>query len=165
MQVDGVWKLGDFSLVAARGPQGSEQFVVDPNSVGTGGYRSPEQITLSHFNDKVDIWAMGCILNELVTGKALFANDYAIAGPSGYAEKAASAVEAADVIQPLSAQLSTCVSAFKNWKEKTQIKQSLLQMFAVSPEDRPAASDIIQDALQRLIDIRAPSVRTDSGLT
>ena len=164
MYVDGIWKLGDFSLVATKGPQGSEPFVVDPNGIGTNGYRAPEQITLSQFNEKVDIWGIGCIMHELVIGKPLFLNDYAIAGsPSGYTEKAATGVDTVDVIQPLSVQLNSCLSSF-HWKDKHPIKMTLLQMLAVSPQERPTAHEIIRDSLQKLIDAHAPAIRTESGL-
>ena len=164
-QIDGIWKLGDFSLVAAEGPQGTQEYVDDPNQIGTEGYRSPEQLDLSHFNTKTDIWGMGCILNELVTGQQLFANDYAIVGPSGYMEKAATSIETADVIQPLHIQLSTCLREVKSlaWKERNDIKMTLLHMLAVLPEERPSADDL-EEPLRRLIDTGAPSIRTEHGL-
>lgn len=46
---------------------------------GTAGYRAPEILeNPSVFNNKVDIWAMGCVLFELVTGKAAFTGDMAV---------------------------------------------------------------------------------------
>ena len=46
-------------------------------SRGTGGYRAPELIKEnSKYNNKVDIWALGCILYELVVGQTAFNNDW-----------------------------------------------------------------------------------------
>ena len=39
---------------------------------GTIYYRAPEVILLSECDNKVDIWAAGCTLIELLTGKILF---------------------------------------------------------------------------------------------
>ena len=43
---------------------------------GTEGYKAPELVNSgSTYTDKVDIWALGCIIYELATGKKAFAND------------------------------------------------------------------------------------------
>ena len=39
---------------------------------GTRYYRAPEIILEGNFSNKVDIWAVGCVLYELVTGEFLF---------------------------------------------------------------------------------------------
>jgi len=38
---------------------------------GTPGYRAPELLVQDEYDNKVDIWAVGCILHELVTGMIL----------------------------------------------------------------------------------------------
>jgi len=50
-------------------------------SRGTSGYRAPEMLTGTRlvFNNKVDIWAFGCILHEAATGRKLFETDFAVA--------------------------------------------------------------------------------------
>jgi serine/threonine protein kinase len=46
---------------------------------GTEGYRAPELMTEQPaYTDKVDIWAIGCIMYELVTGRKCFVNDVQI---------------------------------------------------------------------------------------
>lgn len=43
---------------------------------GTEGYKAPELVNSgSTYTDKVDIWALGCIIYELATGKKAFVND------------------------------------------------------------------------------------------
>lgn len=45
---------------------------------GTPGYRAPELFSdqKPQFSNRSDIWALGCILHELTTGRPVFANDY-----------------------------------------------------------------------------------------
>ena len=40
--------------------------------IGTNEYRSPEAVLQSGWSHQADVWAVGCILVELVTGKKLF---------------------------------------------------------------------------------------------
>ena len=39
-----------------------------------GQYRSPEVILSLGWNEKSDVWSMGCILMELYVGELLFGN-------------------------------------------------------------------------------------------
>ena len=47
---------------------------------GTPGYRAPELLQEDEwaYNNKIDIWALGCILHELVIGTKPFATDIAV---------------------------------------------------------------------------------------
>ena len=54
-------KLGDFGLARILNP-GS---VFAQTHVGTPYYMSPEQIQEKKYNDKTDIWSLGCIVYEL----------------------------------------------------------------------------------------------------
>lgn len=56
-------KIGDFGL--ARMMNQDSQFAY--THVGTPYYMSPEQINESKYNDKSDIWSLGCIIYELAT--------------------------------------------------------------------------------------------------
>jgi hypothetical protein len=55
--------------------------VTTENGRGTPGYRAPELFATDNpnYNNRCDIWALGCILHELSTGQRLFTNDYAVA--------------------------------------------------------------------------------------
>ena len=73
-----VWKLADFGLSI----EGSSQNLPTKYSSGTPGYRAPELMDSNGnpamYNNKVDIWAMGCILYELATGIRPFKSDWEV---------------------------------------------------------------------------------------
>lgn len=74
---DSVWKLADFGFTSeAR----SRSFQVSLLGRGTPCYRAPELLTGNDnmvYNNKVDIWSVGCILYELAVSKKAFNTDYA----------------------------------------------------------------------------------------
>jgi serine/threonine protein kinase len=73
----GAWKIADFGLTAQGGSQKANTTVY---ARGTSGYRAPEMIREEHqtFTNKVDIWALGCLLFEVFSGKKAFAGDGAV---------------------------------------------------------------------------------------
>jgi serine/threonine protein kinase len=69
-----VWKVADFGLTS----QGTSQSLhYTEFARGTSGYRAPELLLqdTAVYNNKVDIWALGCILFELVVGTKPFTTD------------------------------------------------------------------------------------------
>ena len=61
-------KLMDFGLAKPLGPQAS----VDRVLVGTPGYMAPEQFTETAPDRGIDVFALGCLAFELLTGGKLF---------------------------------------------------------------------------------------------
>jgi len=74
---DTTWKITDFGL-ASEGT--SKKLVTSNYGRGKPSYRAPELIlnSKSGFNNKVDIWSLGCILFEMVTGTKAFNGDHAV---------------------------------------------------------------------------------------
>ena len=82
----GVVKVLDFGLAKAvkgdgsrpddldEGPTGGTQVGV---VMGTAAYMSPEQARGLSVDKRTDIWAFGCVLYEMVTGRVTFAGDTA----------------------------------------------------------------------------------------
>lgn len=65
---NGLLKIADFGT--ARQLLKHEDFAL--TSVGTPYYLSPEAVKGSKYNNKSDIWGLGCIMFELCTGKKPF---------------------------------------------------------------------------------------------
>ena len=71
------WKIADFGLTA----EATSRLPITTRFIrGTAGYRAPELLTSSKFTNKVDIWALGCIIYELATGRMAFCDDFAVKG-------------------------------------------------------------------------------------
>ena len=61
-------KLGDFGLARVMG----NESVFAYTHVGTPYYMSPEQINDQKYNEKSDIWSLGCIIYETTALRAPF---------------------------------------------------------------------------------------------
>jgi Tol biopolymer transport system component len=78
---DGVVKVLDFGLAKTIADSAAfTQSVVPGNTVegailGTAAYMSPEQARGQSVDKRTDIWAFGCVLFEMLTGRAPFARE------------------------------------------------------------------------------------------
>jgi serine/threonine-protein kinase len=92
VRTDGVVKVLDFGLAKALDPVGAaassdsnSPTVLSPTFrsglsqhgviLGTAAYMSPEQAKGKAVDKRTDIWAFGCVLFEMLTGKAAFPGD------------------------------------------------------------------------------------------
>src|SRR6266436_4704709 len=82
---DGYIKVLDFGLAKLTEPRGS---VTDPEAptkamvntdagtvMGTANYMSPEQAKGTHIDERSDLWSLGAVLYEMVTGHVPFAGE------------------------------------------------------------------------------------------
>src|SRR5215471_16114238 len=82
----GNWKIADFGLTE----EGiSRRAYTTDLSRGTQSYRAPGLCRESNavVNMKSDVWAVGCVLFEPVSGKKAFPNDIAVARYSNHKQK------------------------------------------------------------------------------
>lgn len=95
------------------------------------GYRAPELLTemAPSYNNKLDIWAMGCILYELAVGQKLFYNDYAVF-----------AYEKSDIVVTLDDTFSE--------QCKEYITKNIEMMLQFDSSLRPSATEIL-DSINR----------------
>lgn len=73
---DNQWKLTDFGVSTQAT---SKNAITTIYSRGTASYRAPELLGEEpSYTNKVDLFALGCVLHELATGKVAFSEDWAI---------------------------------------------------------------------------------------
>lgn len=65
-------KLGDFGLARSNTGQASGRFTP---VVCTLWYRAPEVFLRTSYSSAIDVWSVGCVLGEMIVGRALFAGD------------------------------------------------------------------------------------------
>jgi serine/threonine protein kinase/Tol biopolymer transport system component len=86
LTIDGHMKVLDFGLAkVATGDQAGPDLTQSPTMtiggtregiiLGTAAYMSPEQARGQAVDKRTDIWAFGCVLYEMLTGRAAFAGD------------------------------------------------------------------------------------------
>ncbi|MFV2074072.1 MAG: protein kinase, partial [Thermoanaerobaculales bacterium] len=82
---DGSAKVLDFGLAMALGQGGARDQAESPTLtmatqagviLGTAGYMSPEQARGQEVDRRTDIWALGVVLLEMLTGKRTFAGEF-----------------------------------------------------------------------------------------
>ena len=83
---DGVVKVLDFGLAKAASGEGSSPDLTQSPTIkasgtregvilGTAAYMSPEQASGKPVDKRTDIWAFGCVLYEMLTGRRAFEGD------------------------------------------------------------------------------------------
>jgi Tol biopolymer transport system component len=75
---DGVVKVLDFGLAKVANPDNSNSDLSQSRAgaiFGTAAYMSPEQARGHNVDKRADIWAFGCVLFEMLTGRAAFAGE------------------------------------------------------------------------------------------
>lgn len=114
--------------------------------VGTPGYMSPEQAVGESVDHRTDIYALGVVLWECITGVALW--------------------DAPDVPTLLGKQLSqtppTMSSASGRSDLPRELEELVAKMLARSPADRPEQAGEVRDALRQLIAHQPAPSRTSA---
>jgi non-specific serine/threonine protein kinase len=70
---DGVVKILDFGLAKFHG---ITAITKTSETIGTAGYMSPEQASGGVVDQRTDIWALGVVIYEMITGKLPFKGEY-----------------------------------------------------------------------------------------
>jgi serine/threonine protein kinase len=148
------WKITDFGTASEAT---SKHMNTTRYSRGTASYRAPEVIAEDpRFNNRADIWALGCIIYEMSTGVKLFRDDYSVLR---YSETKRLKMPV-DWLTVDNAKWSCSDDGFssdllvRNVKLNFQSFSSLLlRMLNLVPTSRPNSQDIIVQLLPYRIDV------------
>ncbi len=122
---DGSVKVLDFGLAMLREADVA-QFTRIGQILGTPAYMSPEQIQRGLAGPRSDLYALGCVLHEMLTGRQLFA------GPTEYAVFEKQVNETPQEVPGVPEELNRLIAGLL---EKT-------------PENRPADANTLYERLQ-----------------
>ena len=141
----GVWKLADFGTCSEAT---STRFNTTHESRGTPCYRAPEIVRVDDnrvFNNKADIWALGCIIYELFSASKAFASDWHV---TEYSKS-----RNLDLPIPWPAQLinhthSVRDEAFKELQRLdallSEVRAKIMLTLCVDPVYRPSAKEFLE---------------------
>ncbi|GAA2780685.1 serine/threonine-protein kinase [Saccharopolyspora taberi] len=122
---DGSVKVLDFGLAMLRDTDVA-QFTRAGQIVGTPAYMAPEQIQHGVAGTRSDLYALGCVLHEMLTGRQLFT------GPTAYAVFEKQVKQPPPTLHGVPSELDRLV-------------QDLLEK---APENRPADANVLYERLQ-----------------
>ncbi|MBI1816733.1 MAG: protein kinase [Deltaproteobacteria bacterium] len=134
LAADGSAKLGDFGLALDIDQTRLTQM---GTMVGTAAYMAPEQALSGEVTASVDLYALGALLYELLTGRPPFLGD--------------------DVVAVISQHINTppVAPSWHNPAITRELEALTLQLLAKSPAQRPASAAIVGERLAQIAN--APS--------
>ncbi|MDP9236076.1 MAG: protein kinase [Chloroflexota bacterium] len=128
---EGTAKLGDFGLATAAD---RTRLTLTGAVVGTAAYMAPEQALGQPADARSDLYAVGCVLYEMLTGRPPFLGD--------------------DVLAVISQHVNTAPVApsWHNPQVPKPLEALVLRLLAKSPDERPASAQNVATELRRIRD-------------
>ncbi len=139
---DGTARIGDFGLAVSLD---RTRLTQQGMMVGTATYMPPEQALGGAVTPQSDLYALGAMLYEMVTGRAPFVGD--------------------DPTAIISQHINTPPVA-PSWHSEhcpPDLEALILQLLAKVPEDRPASASDVVATLERIDPGEASASHSDSG--
>jgi eukaryotic-like serine/threonine-protein kinase len=138
-----VVKILDFGIAKLTAPGGGGSNTRTGGLLGTPVYMSPEQCRgLSTIDHRADIYALGCVLFEMATGRHVFVKD-----------------AAGDLLVAHIIETAPRISAFRpevpSWMDDLAAR-----MLAKGPDDRPSSMDEIVSAMESFLQVGAAGFST-----
>lgn len=129
-------KLGDFGLALALD---RPRLTAEGAMVGTVAYMPPEQATGRAIDARADLYALGCVLYEMVTGRPPFVGD--------------------DVVALISQHLNTAPVApsWHNPEVPPALETIIIDLLSKAPESRPVSAAAVDERLAGIFASPAPA--------
>ncbi len=124
----GLVKVLDFGLAKQTAPSSLEVSITRTGlAVGTAPYMSPEQATDKQVDARSDIFAFGCVLYEMLTGRRAFQEDSVAGTIAAVLHKDPDPALLAEIPRPLLRILSRCLekNPADRWQHMSDIKRLL----------------------------------------
>jgi len=143
LSADGTAVLGDFGLAVALE---QSRLTMHGMLVGTVAYMPPEQALGSETTARADLYSLGCMLYELITGRPPFVSD----NPSAV----------------ISQHINTPPVA-PSWHAEScpqELEDIVLRLLAKDPGERPASADEVLSLLDRVDPAGKAATHSDSNV-
>ncbi|MDP9236728.1 MAG: AAA family ATPase, partial [Chloroflexota bacterium] len=131
---EGAAKLGDFGLATAAD---RSRLTLAGAVVGTAAYMAPEQAHGQPADARSDLYALGCVLYEMLTGRPPFSGDDALAIISQHTNTV------------------PVVPSWHNPEVPKPLDALVLRLLAKAPDERPASAQEVAQELRRIIELSA----------
>ncbi|BFV58489.1 hypothetical protein KCMC57_up35930 [Kitasatospora sp. CMC57] len=141
---DGGVKVVDFGI--ARASSSGAQLTQTAAVLGTAGYLSPEQATASPLDGRSDLYAVGCVLTEMLTGEPPFTADTSVAVAFRHVTE-----------QP-------APPSYRRPGLPPALDATVFRLLAKNPADRPAGAAEARAELLAAVPVFTPADRTSELL-
>ena len=141
---DGTAKLGDFGFAVALD---RSRLTQEGMMVGTASYMAPEQAVGGKVTPRSDLYALGCVLYEMVAGRPPFLGE--------------------DIVGVISQHINTAPIAptVYNAELPQQLDVLIMHLLSKAPEDRPESAIAIWEELRRIAALSSEELAVQPQMT